>query len=83
MQTTELPEKNEKPARGLRADWPYFVYDHWYIDENGNLAWNMVIPEDVIRERRLTDLESMGIALQDPPDLPEDFCEEAVKHEDY
>ena len=78
MRTTESPEKNEKPARGLRADWPYFVYDHWYTDENGNLAWNMVI-----RGRRLTDLESMNIALQDPPNLPEDFCEEVVKHEDY
>lgn len=41
------------------------------------------LPEksDSIRGRRLTDLESMDIALQDPPDLPEDFCEEVVQHD--
>lgn len=50
MPTTEWPGKNEKPARGLRAEWPYFVYDHWHIDEESNIVSEMVIPKELFKE---------------------------------
>lgn len=41
---------NEKPVRGLREEWPYFVYEHWYIDEEGNIVSEMVIPKELFKE---------------------------------
>lgn len=50
MPNTEWPGKTEKPVRGLRAEWPYFVYDHWYIDEEGNIVSEMVISKELFKE---------------------------------
>ena len=49
MPSTRSPENDSVGKRGLRADWPFFVYDHWHIDENGHLAWEtMMLPDNFI-----------------------------------